>query len=413
MGGGVAGLSAAVKLHQAGRTVSVLEATDRVGGRMRSDQVDGFTLDHGFQVLNTAYPACQALLDFESLQLRMFEPGASVRVAGSFSPLSDPWRNPRDLWAVATSPVGTLFDKLRIATLRGRLRSARLDELYTHRQQSTAAYLKERRFSERMIERFFRPFLGGVFLDPTLDTPSRMFEFVFSMFAKGDVGVPAAGMQAIPQQLAAKLPTGCVQLQSTVAALEENSVRLTDDRKISASMIVLATESDAAARLLGQPSLRSEWNHAMTIYYAADQPPHAGKRLLLSGDEQGPVQTVAILSNIAPEYAPPGRALLAVNLQVDRAGLDDSLEKLDADARMQLQSWFGVSVGSWQTLRAYRIPFAVPRLSLEPVIQPVDASLVGASEGVYLCGDYRETASIQGAMNSGLRAAQAILTRAA
>ena len=180
IGGGLAGLSCAVKLTNAGKNVAVLEATDRIGGRVRSDVVDGYTLDHGFQVLLTAYPACRELLDYPALRLRAFDPGAMVRVDGNFSTLGDPWRRPSQALSTALSPVGTLGDKLRIVKLRRAANRGSLDDLYRRPSQTTLKRLQQDGFTPGMIDRFFRPFLGGVFLDESLSTSSRMLEFVFS-----------------------------------------------------------------------------------------------------------------------------------------------------------------------------------------------------------------------------------------
>ena len=176
-----------------------------------------------------------------------------IRSGGKFQRLVDPWRRPRHLAATAFSSVGTLADKLRIASLRRRLGRLTLEELYEQPEQTTAARLQEEGFSPRITERFFRPFFGGVFLDPDLETSSRLFAFVFSMFAQGDVALPARGMAAIPLQLAERLPPETVNTNSEVARLEESGVQLTDGRRLSGRAIVLATESPAAARLLGDP----------------------------------------------------------------------------------------------------------------------------------------------------------------
>ncbi len=320
VGAGLAGLSCAVKLSQAGRSVTVLEATDRVGGRVRTDVVDGFTLDHGFQVLLTAYPACQELLDYESLRLRPFDPGALVRSGGVFSLLGDPWRQPGQAIRSAVSPVGSIGDKIRIARIRRRSKSGSLTDLYQRPQSSTEEYLRQAHFSETMIDQFFRPLIGGALLDESLQTSSRMFEFVFRMFAEGDVTLPADGMAAIPRQLVERLPRGALRLHSSVASLAGRTVTLTNGSQISANQVVIATESDAAARLLNDQSIATQWNQATTFYYAADRSPDDRKWLMLRGDDCGPVQSAAILSNVAQEYSPPGRTLISVSLGGNPAG---------------------------------------------------------------------------------------------
>ena len=407
IGAGLAGLTCATRLCDAGRSVRVLEATDRVGGRVRTDVVDGFSLDHGFQVLLTAYPACRELLDYSALRLRAFEPGALIRKNGSFTLLSDPWRRPLTALSTALSPVGTFGDKTRIAKLRRVSQRGSLNELYTRPHQSSLASLESFGFTPSMINEFFRPFLGGVFLDESLETSSRMMEFVMRMFAAGDIAVPADGMAAIPRQLADKLPQGTLQLQTTVASVSDRDVKLSSGDELTADHVVIATESNAASRLLGTESLQTQWNAATTIYFAADRAPDDGKLLMLSGDETGPVQTAVVLSNVAPELAPSGKSLISVS--VSESHQDVATDSLDEAIRGQLANWFGEAVHSWHRLHTYRVPFGLPSRSLDDVILPVDGATIGCVDGVFVCGDHRETPSIQGAMNSGLRAAAAVL----
>ncbi len=409
IGAGLAGLSCAIRLSQAGKSVLLLEATDRVGGRVRTDVVDGFVLDHGFQVLLTAYPACRELLDYPSLRLRTFEPGALVRFGGKFSLLGDPWRRPAQAIATALSPVGTLGDKLRIAKLRRDSRKGSLDDLYERPNISTLVRLQQAGFTDKMIDLFFRPFLGGVFLDESLSVSSRMLEFVFRMFAEGEIAIPAEGMAAIPRQLAGQLTAAAIRLSTTVASIDDRQVHVTDGTTLTADNIVVATESSAAARLLSLDELDTKWNMTTTFYYGAKQAPDDRKLLILRGDEAGPIQTAVVLSNVAQEYAPAGQSLISVS--VSEGFSTDDLEVLDQSLRGQLTQWFGDQVSSWRRLRIYEVPYALPSRPLETIQASLDVSSLGGPRGVYVCGDHRETPSIQGAMNSGLRVADAILLR--
>lgn len=408
IGAGLAGLTCGVLLAEAGRDVTILEATDRVGGRVRTDLVDGFTMDHGFQVLLTAYPACKRMLDYEALRLRSFQPGALIRQAGAFHVLSDPWRRPGQAIATALNPVGGIADKLRIAKVRRRSRVGTLDDLYQREDQPTMDYLKSAGFSPSMIDGFFRPFIGGVFLDETMSESSRLFEFVFRMFAEGDVCVPAGGMAAIPKQLADRLPPTAIRLQSSVTAIDHQRLHLSDGSSIQANHIVVATESNAAARLLGIETMTTQWNRTTNFYYAADRSPNDRNLLMLCGDEHGPVQTVTVMTAAAPEYAPAGKSLVSVSLS--SASQEDAPEQTDGVVRGQLRDWFGDQVDAWRHLATYHVPYGLPRRTLDPVVRPVDALSWGGPENVWVCGDHLETPSIHGAMNSGIRVAEAILS---
>jgi phytoene dehydrogenase-like protein len=404
VGGGLAGLCCARRLCGAGVTCRVLEASDAVGGRARTDRMDGFLLDRGFQVLLTAYPEARQTLDYDALELQPFEPGALVRCGGRFQRLVDPWRRPRHVLATAFSSVGTLADKLRIAGLRRRVRRTTLDELYEQPEQSTIERLRQEGFSSRIIERFFRPFLGGVFLDRDLETSSRLFTFVFRMFADGDAVLPAQGMHAIARQLAERLPPGTVHTNSVVERLESRAVRLADGRQLTAKAIVVAVDHPTAARLLGDsqpPAARS----ATCLYFAAEQPPVNEPILVLNGEGQGLINNLCVPSLVAPTYAPPGAALVSATV-LGIPAIDG--HHLESSVRQQLQEWFGNQVQTWRHLRTYHIPFALPAQS-PPALSPV-AKSPRRRDGIWLCGDYLDTASIQGAMVSGRRAAEDVLS---
>lgn len=411
IGAGLAGLSCAVRLTQQGIRTILLEATDRVGGRVRTEVVDGFTLDHGFQVLLTAYPACRELLDYSKLRLKSFEPGALVRHHGSFAMLGDPWRRPSHAFRTAFSPVGTLGDKLKVAKLRRSVSRGTLDQLYTRPHEPTHARLARLGFTPTFVDQFFRPFLGGVFLDPELETSSRMLEFVFRMFAAGDIAVPADGMAAIPRQLAESLPRGSIRFNQSVEAVEEGKIFLTGGESYEPSVIVVATESTAAAQIVGVPQLEAPWRHTVNHYFAADRSPDSRKMLMLAGDEYvhgqqldaatnnaRSISNVVVMSDIAPQYAPPGRTLISVSTN-QVAGYDVSGAALNP-VRRQLIQWFGDQAANWEHIRSYSIPYALPVQSLSNIMPPL------ANGNIILCGDYCETPSIQGAMNSGLRAAE-------
>lgn len=416
VGAGLAGLACAKRLTDRGIQCVVLESTDRVGGRVRTDHVDGFTLDHGFQVLLTAYPACRELLDYEALRLRTFEPGARIRQGGRFCVLSDPWRRPSKTLATATNPVGSLRDKFKIASLRRASRKGSLDDLYTRPPHATIERLRGDGFSEKMINEFFRPFLGGVFLDESLSTSSRMLEFVFRMFAEGDIAIPADGMSAIPRQLADGLPRGTLHFRTTVKSMvlagrsspPSGSVHqvVTHDGTLSTDHLVIATPSDAAARLLDRPQMQTQWSGTTNLYFAVDGTIDSQQLLMLRGDETGPVQTAVVLSDVAPSYAPAGRSLVSVSVDSKDEpadGTDD--ESLIDKVRPQMVDWFGNGARAWTCLRIFRVPYALPKTTLDPVYQDIQ---LGDARHAYVIGDHRETPSIQGAMNSGLRAAEMI-----
>jgi phytoene dehydrogenase-like protein len=392
VGAGLAGLTAARLLSDRGLEVAVLEASDGPGGRVRTDRVDGFLLDRGFQVYLTAYPEGRALLDLGALDLRPFEPGALVWVGGRFHRVADPLRRPSALWPTLRAPIGSLADKALIARLRASVR--RSDD--PGGDIATIEALRRLGFSDRMVERFLRPLFAGITLDRELLGSARMFRFVFAMLSRGDAAVPSQGMGAIPEQMAARLPEGTVRFGARVERLEGTAALLEDGGRVEGRVLLIATEGPEAARLCGIDAVGSL--PAGAVWYAAPEPPVAGPVLLLDGEGDGTVNNVAVMSTVAPAYAPPGRALVAV--QSFAAGPSP-----EAAVRARLGVLFGAAVGDWEHLRTDLIPHAQPvQRPPFPLIRPARLG-----EGRYVAGDHRATASINGAMQSGRLAAEAIL----
>jgi len=396
VGAGLAGLSCAVALHDAGIPVQVYEASDGIGGRVRTDHVDGFLLDRGFQVALTAYPEMHRQLDMAALDLQAFEPGALVWRNGKGSVVGDPFRRPTTTLSTVTAPIGSLFDKARIGLLRHRLRSVHPARLLQGADTSTRAALSDAGFSDTIIERFFRPLVGGIQLDPDLTDSRRTFDIIFRMLADGDSAVPATGMQAIPQQLADRLPAGAIHLDSPVSATTPSSITV-GGTTITASTVVVATEGPVASDLLDIAPVESKSVGA--VYFTAPEAPIAEKFVVLDGTGRGPVLNVAVMSNVAPTYAPAGSHLIVA------AAPGHDGPTIETDARAQLRGWWGPQVDAWEHLATYRIAHGQPRQ--RPPFDP--KRRVRLDDGRFVCGDHRDTASIQGAMYSGRRCGLAIV----
>lgn len=395
VGAGIAGLAAARTLSQHGIHPLVLERSDAPGGRVRTDLVAGFRLDRGFQILLTAYPEAERMLDYRALDLRAFEPGALVRVDGRFHRVGDPRRRPGDLPGTLRAPIGTLGDKLRVLRLRRDVRRGTVEALWDQPDTSARARLERTGFSPTMIDRFLRPLFAGVTLDADLAGSSRVLEFVFRMLSDGDAAVPADGMGAVPDQLAASLPPDTLELNTAVNEVAVDRVVVDDGAVVDAAAVIVATDLADASALTGIEE--RGWRGTTTWWFAAAEAPVEGAVLVLDGDGGGPVTNLAVLSNVSERYAPPGRALIA-------ASAPGTGDDVDPRVRDQLASWFP-SAADWELLRTDRIARAQPA-------QPPSFAPSGprTESGVYLAGDHCHDASINGALLSGRRAAQAVIS---
>ena len=407
VGAGLAGLTCALTLRAAGRHVIVLEASDGVGGRIRTDVVDGYRLDRGFQVLLTGYPAARRWFDLDALDLRAFSPGVVIRHLGRFRRLADPLRAPVAGATSVLSPITSISDGLRLLAWRHAVLHPSGQEVAGRAQVATAQRLEDRGFSPAITAGFFSPFLAGTFFDPGMTTSSRVTELVFRSFFQGEVAVPALGMQQLPEQLAAQLPLGTVRLGQQVTHVGSGTVRTSDGAVLAADQVVVATEGPVALELLGErfPGAVAPGRGTVTVYYRTPEPPVARPDLVLDADRAGPVNNLAVMSEVAPSYAPPGGDAL---VSVATAGVppDDDV-RLDAAIRAQLTDWYGDRVAGWERIAGYRIPHAQPRQDVEDL--PSLAREVRVDGATWVCGDHRDTSSIQGALVSGRRTAEALL----
>jgi len=423
VGAGLAGLACGRVLAAAGRTIRVLEASDRVGGRVATDVLDGFHVDRGFQVYNDAYPEGRQL-DVAALGLGRFESGALVASGGRLRRLADPWRRPlAAIGGLLDGSVG-ISDGLRTARLRhdaiAAFRAGRLDPDLpaAEAERTTAAELAARGFSAGFIDRFFVPFFGGVFLERSLDTAAPVFLFDFAMFALGTACLPRGGMGAIPAQLAAALPSGALALGCPVERVEPGRVVLGDGSVLTAREVVVATDATSAARLVPMP-LTTAWadrgvKQTRLVAFAAERSPLAAPILVVSAEPDGPIDNLTVPSDVAAGYAPPGMVLVTVSVRGGHgldvaAGNDVSSAPLVDAIRRQAAGWFGRDVLAWRHLTTVDVPRALPDES--PAARrrrPLEPRL---ADGLWICGDHCGSASINGALASGRRCGEAVLGR--
>ena len=403
VGAGLAGLSCARRLMEDDIPFLILEADHRIGGRLKTDTLDGFILNHGFQVLQTAYPEARRVLNYDRLGLKPFAPGAIIRIDERFHKIADPWRYPRELWHTLSAPIGTMADRLRMIRLTLNVRRGTPSRIFQKQDMPTMEFLRSKGFSEKIIQRFLKPFFAGVCLDPEINASSRVFQYIFRIFAEGDVALPDEGMAAIADQLMQDLPIDRIRTASRVASIHPGGVVLESGKAIDGRAVVLATEGPETARLTGTPKLSGSRGE-ICLYFAAKQPPIDEPYLVLNGEGTGWVNSLTVPSIVAPNYALAGQHLISV-VVIGHLNIDD--RSVEVVVREELTQWFGPEVNDWRHLKTYRIVHALPDQS-PPMPDPSQRSAEKIA-GIYVCGEYGSVPGIQWALLSGRQVAEKVL----
>ncbi len=404
IGGGLSGLTAARRLQQENIDFLLLEATDRIGGRVKTDVVDGFRLDHGFQVLLSAYPEARRWLDYEQLDLKSFLPGALLLHSdGSKGRIGDPFRDVSSLIPTLFSKAGSLGDKFKILKLRKRLSSLSIDAIFEQPEHKTVEVLsREYGFSSKIIERFFKPFFSGIFLEKNLDTSRRMFDFVFKMMGEGRTAVPNLGMEEIPRQLAANLPEHAIRPNTSVEEISGQNVKLADGSLITAPHIIVATEASSLINSLTPIDIK--YQSTVHLHFVSETPVIPQAIIALNTRSGRIFNNICTINRVAPAYAPKGKHLVSISV----VGLSKlSHADLEKAVRKELELWFGKQVQDWDHLHSRNVYYALPNQST--VKNNLQASKLQLRKGLYLCGDFTLNGSINAAMRSGRIAAESVL----
>ncbi|MER6851157.1 NAD(P)/FAD-dependent oxidoreductase [Streptomyces flaveolus] len=435
VGAGIAGLAAAHRLTSAGVTTTVLEAAQGVGGRMATEKVDGFRLDRIGQLLSTAYPELRLTPGLDGLALLPFAPGVLLHSEGRHHRAGAPAGTrgargalhtvralasaPRAVSAprrmvpaprvpgrpVAAprprtgAPLGTAVDQARLGAALTRLASTPAERLLARPELPAAQALAARGLPARTIDGFLRPLLAALLYDPDLTTSSRCADLALRAFASGRPVLPEGGAETVPELLARTLPPGTVHTGVRVTAVATNAVTTAEHGVIRCRAVLVATDARAAAELL--PGLRVPDFHPVTVvHHTTDEPPATGASLLLDADRGGPVAHTAVVSHVDPSRAPAGRALVSSTV------LGPVPSDVDAAVRIHLARLYGTPTGRWETLAVHHTAEAVP--AMRPPHDPHRP--VRLLAGLYVCGDHRDTSTVQGALHSAHRASAAILT---
>ena len=401
VGAGLSGLSAAIELEKFNLKLLIVDQEDRAGGRIKTDHVNGYQLDRGFQVYLDEYPNAKAHLDYNDLNLQAYEPGAICFDKFNKYRVYDSSRNKASLPKMIFSPVGSLMDKVRLGNLNARLKAVGVDEIFERPEHTTIDYLRQSRYSSKIINRFFKPFFSGIFLENQLTTSSRMFEFVFKMLAEGNATLPEGGMEAIPQQLKSKLQHTEFRFHTKVSQVMQNAVTTSEGDTISCKGVIIA--GDTNGLIPGHESSMT-WRQTATYYFSADDSPIDKALIALNSNEDSNINLFTVPSAVSPAYAPKGKHLIGVSLKEIP---HESTEEVTSDIKNELSMAFGNSVLQWEFLKNYHIHKALPApADMKNEIPFTETRL---KPGVYLAGDYLLNGSINGAIRSGELAAQAAI----
>jgi phytoene dehydrogenase-like protein len=404
VGAGLAGLTCAKILRERGAEVAVFESSDGVGGRVRTDQQEGFLLDRGFQVYFTSYPIAGRHLDYEALDFRGFDPGVIVHRGTEKSVLSDPLRDPKALVPSLLSDAATFGDKLRTLEMVARTSTVGISAEDGETDISTLEYLKTAGLSGRYIDSFFRPFYGGITLNRELTTSARVLRFTLRMLASGRTVIPALGMGEIPRQLASHLQEGEIQLNSPVEDLLREGERVVGVRSVGneheADAVVVATDAPTAGALTGEAVPEGSAGE-VCIYYETDKL-GSGKKLLLNAEDRAFVNNAMEMSNISEKYAPPERHLLYA---VALTGMELPDENLYRRGIEDLSRWYPGA--DFRPLALRRIPYG--QFVQPPGIHSRLPENMTQTQGLVLAGEYTEDSSINGSMLSGEKAAKVVI----
>ncbi|MBD3889469.1 FAD-dependent oxidoreductase [Olleya marilimosa] len=399
VGAGISGLIAATVLEKNGFSPVIIETTDSIGGRVKTDIVDGYQLDHGFQVLLTAYPAAQKYLNLEALQLQSFIPGASIFKNGKQQIIGDPLRDKSLLLSTVFARVGTLSDKFKILKLNNKLKKKSLSEIFSTQEQTTKSYLMAFGFSNSIIDNFFNPFFSGIFLENKLETSSRMFEFVYKMFGEGQAALPKGGMQAIPKQLSNNLKRTTFKFNTKVSTVNNNEIILVDGQKIKSDFTIIATEPSKLVNTVNKKV--TEWQSCDTLYFETESRVINKPLIGLIPEKDAVINNIFYHTSLDSDLK-GNKELLSVTV-VDNQNLPS--DKLIQRVQTELKQYCGINTS--KLIKHYNIPMSLPKLKeLKYNALPSQTRL---TDTIFLAGDLQLNGSLNAAMIAGEKAALGVL----
>ena len=399
IGGGISGLIAARVFEEHGLSATIIEASDRLGGRVKTDVVDGYSLDHGFQVLLTAYPAAKKYLDFDALALQEFLPGSAIFKNGKQKIIGDPLRNLSLLLPTLFSGIGTVNDKVKILALNRRLKKKSIQNIFAEKEQTTHAYLENIGFSEAIITNFFTPFFTGIFLENKLETSSRMFEFVYKMFGEGNAALPKDGIQAISKQLFEKLKSTTYVFNTKVKSVENGSIKLESGETLKSNFTIIATQASGLVSNLKNQA--TQWKSCDTLYFEVAKREIKKPLIGLIAAPNTLINNIFYHTSLQTS-ATATKELLSVTV-IDKQNLTN--KQLVTEVQKELKEL--CNIDSCTFIKQYNIPMALPNLQdIQYEMLPSETRL---TETIFLAGDTQLNGSLNAAMIAGERAALEVI----
>jgi len=400
VGAGVSGLVAAQVLENQGYQPVILEASDRAGGRVKTDIKKGFQLDHGFQVLLSSYPAAQKYLNFKALKLQELKPGAVIFNNGKQQIIGDPLRDISTLFSTLFSGIGTLSDKFKIFQLNLKLKNKSIEAIFSSDEISTKVYLQEFGFSSQIITQFFTPFFKGIFLENELTTSSRMFEFVFKMFGEGLAVLPKGGIEEISKQLVSNLKHTTFQYNTQVSSVSNEEIVLHTGEKLVSTATIIAT--DASKLVRDAPSKNLIWKSCQTLYFTANKRVIEKPMIGLVSKKDSLINNIFYHTSVATN-SNNTEELLSVTVVKEH---QFSEKQLIAAVTKQLKE--ECTIDHLTFLAVYHIEKALPDLKdIKYEVSPSESQL---SSGIFLAGDIQLNGSLNAAMIAGEKAALQVIT---
>ena len=379
IGAGLAGMNAAIHLQKAGREVIVLEATERAGGRVQTDSIDGFTCDRGFQLINAKYPELADLNLLDKIDFRFADRAINVSIDQQMHRLGDPRSHP---FTAFDSATGSVIEKLLLV-------KALIGKPKAH--QSIDEYLLSAGLG-KTFDRVLRPFLRGVYLTELSNISASTGLEIMKTFIGGKPGLPKAGAGALSAAMAKEVSD--LRLGVAVNSIKPGFVT-TAQGDLQASEIIVATDSTTSAQLLDQTSV-TKLGGCTTWYHNAPTAPVSHGQLIVDGQNRGAVINTLVISNFIPEYAPIGKNLVSSTSDI---GVTES------EVRRHLATLYNCDNRDWELIAKYEIPAALP-IGAKQITQPIESRI---RQGIYLAGDGQVGPSQNGALKSGRLAAAAVL----